>query len=82
MDLFGVKRRKMELDELKQENKNMLEALTRINLANKEMDSQIKSLTESNKKLQESNNYLIQQMRMREMKEQARTKFSDESKNY
>jgi chromosome segregation ATPase len=81
-DIFKFKEIKMKKEELEKENSNLLEALTRANNANRELNDALKKVTTEYQEAVSKVRELDSQLRMAGLQKQSREKFNDDSRNY
>jgi hypothetical protein len=78
----NYKKIKMEKEQLMVENFQLKEALQRANDANKALAKQNQTLSEDFQSAFNQVKVLAEQIRMKDLQHQAKTKYSDESRNY
>jgi hypothetical protein len=78
----NYKKIKMEKEQLMVENFQLKEALQRANDANKALAKQNHTLSEDFQSAFNQVKVLAEQIRMNDLRHQAKTKYSDESRNY
>jgi septal ring factor EnvC (AmiA/AmiB activator) len=81
-DLFGIKKLKMTIEELRQENEGLLGALTRANESNRELNQSIKDANQTLDIASKRISYLEGQLKMKEAQKIASEKYSDTNRNY
>ena len=77
-----LKQLEMTKEQLEHQNAELMESITRINNANKEMSEFIVNLKSEFDKAIERVRYLDGQLKMREAQQLANTRFNDNDKNY
>ena len=77
-----LKQLEMTKEQLEHQNAELMESITRINNANKEMSEFIVNLKSEFDKAIERVRYLDGQLKMREAQQLANTRFNDNERNY